>query len=591
MTRTSGRKDSCHEPAFSTHMAQQRSNGGKRSRQQTGMARPAAYTCDTTPHWTGHVDSARPTLDDVTVYEVQDYVTQLSSSPNNASRSTAKRQRIEAGYDGTNHPQTSSLAISYPYRVSPSTSIASDLSATPSFIGLSDDDVAMSRQSSVTTASIANGVDMMRVESDFSACSDNSGIGVFPFEFDPSAFSLESSCLTEKPSSSAPITGFDDGNVFSSMGCGFDGMQDFPLYDVSQSVVSNATTVQGVSYCNEQQGLAVGYIDGQEMLRSLSNDSHSSVSSAELKANERRRRHVENAKQPIASKVIPEGPISAEHSKNRPLKPQAPGTQRKEAITKAPYVRPQHPKLTCSLCNEHPQGFRGEHELRRHWERAHAQVRKVWICIDPGINPANPDDWRPTRPVDICKQCKNRKQYGVYYNAAAHLRRAHFCPRKRGRKARGEKRESRAGKAGGDWPPIEWLKANGWLQEIEVGATDDSTQDFGADIKDEEFDDFEDEQMPYDTTPPDPALEAYHINLSAQQLGFDAYAPPVTSELQFGYPMPIAADFQYSQLAYAMQSQPQLPYHQPVQAPVMEHTYSAPPAMMTMNHGSIYNWP
>lgn len=90
----------------------------------------------------------------------------------------------------------------------------------------------------------------------------------------------------------------------------------------------------------------------------------------------------------------------------------------------------------------------------------------MWICLEPTTR----TEWWPAKPLGICKQCKQQKQYNVYYNAAAHLRRAHFCPRKRGRKAKGEERESRAGKAGGDWPPIDWLKANGWLKEIEVSA-------------------------------------------------------------------------------------------------------------------------
>lgn len=118
-----------------------------------------------------------------------------------------------------------------------------------------------------------------------------------------------------------------------------------------------------------------------------------------------------------------------------------------------------------------PAGFRGEHELRRHWDREHAHTRKVWICIEPTTR----TDWWPAKPLSSCKQCKQQKQYNVYYNAAAHLRRAHFCPRKRGRKAKGEERESRAGKAGGDWPPIDWLKAHGWLKEIEVSSVQKST--------------------------------------------------------------------------------------------------------------------
>ncbi|KAK4937572.1 hypothetical protein LTR66_015180, partial [Elasticomyces elasticus] len=58
-------------------------------------------------------------------------------------------------------------------------------------------------------------------------------------------------------------------------------------------------------------------------------------------------------------------------------------------------------------------------------------------------------------------------RYAVYYNAAAHVRRAHFRPKKRGRRPKGEVREGE-GEAGGraDEPKIEWLKANGWLMEL-----------------------------------------------------------------------------------------------------------------------------
>jgi hypothetical protein len=125
-------------------------------------------------------------------------------------------------------------------------------------------------------------------------------------------------------------------------------------------------------------------------------------------------------------------------------------------ITKAPYVRPVHAKVRCSQCNENPDGFRGDHELRRHFERAHAAVKKVWVCVD-----ASPD----SKFLANCKHCRNGKQYGAYYNAAAHLRRAHFHPRKRGRK--GKHDEKRGGIGGGDKPPMEELKQH-WMKELDV---------------------------------------------------------------------------------------------------------------------------
>ena len=128
----------------------------------------------------------------------------------------------------------------------------------------------------------------------------------------------------------------------------------------------------------------------------------------------------------------------------------------KIAISKAPYVRPQCPKKMCPHCNEHPDGFRGEHELRRHIDRAHAVLRKMWICVDP----------TPTKKfLANCKQCRAQKRYGAYYNAAAHLRRAHFNPKKHRGRGRGKIDEKRGGKGGGDYPPMEELKR--YMQEVD----------------------------------------------------------------------------------------------------------------------------
>lgn len=125
-------------------------------------------------------------------------------------------------------------------------------------------------------------------------------------------------------------------------------------------------------------------------------------------------------------------------------------------ISKAPYVRPQHPKILCPHCSERPEGFRGTHELDRHIARSHTAVRKGFICVAPDFN---------KNFLSGCKHCRNKKVYGAYYNAAAHLRRAHFHPRKRGRKGKND--EKRGGIGGGDDPPMDYLKQH-WIRELEV---------------------------------------------------------------------------------------------------------------------------
>lgn len=126
------------------------------------------------------------------------------------------------------------------------------------------------------------------------------------------------------------------------------------------------------------------------------------------------------------------------------------------SIPKAPYVRPPHDKVMCSLCQDHPQGFRGEHELRRHTERKHLPVHKAWICQDISTD---------KKFLASCKKCTSGKKYNAYYNAAAHLRRTHFNPKQKGGKGKMLPKEKRGGKGGGNEPSMETLKM--WMVETE----------------------------------------------------------------------------------------------------------------------------
>ncbi|KAM0342476.1 hypothetical protein ACHAPU_009551 [Fusarium lateritium] len=106
-------------------------------------------------------------------------------------------------------------------------------------------------------------------------------------------------------------------------------------------------------------------------------------------------------------------------------------------------------RVYCDKCNEHPDGFRGDHELRRHMDAKHSATVKRWVCKEPKTHiPSSP---QPVIPLSRCKACLAQKRYGAYYNAAAHLRRAHFRPH-------------RVGKASGDWPSMSVLKD--WMREV-----------------------------------------------------------------------------------------------------------------------------
>lgn len=142
------------------------------------------------------------------------------------------------------------------------------------------------------------------------------------------------------------------------------------------------------------------------------------------------------------------------------------------SIPKAPYVRPSHEKVKCNQCKEHPEGFRGDHELRRHMDRKHSPIRRFFTCKD-----ISPDK----KFLASCKACTSGKQYNAYYNATAHLRRAHFNPKQKGRKGKIEPENRRGGKGGGNQPPMEVLKE--WLETHEervtesVHSSDDEPED------------------------------------------------------------------------------------------------------------------
>jgi hypothetical protein len=211
----------------------------------------------------------------------------------------------------------------------------------------------------------------------------------------------------------------------------------------------------------------------EEMQRSQSSESNSSTSSSQSR--NKLRLQIQNqqaAARPLKPKAgSDDNTMSRENSSQSMTRLESNGSQDKAAIPKTTYQRPKHDPVFCKQCDEHPDGFRGEHELRRHHNRQHKALVKKWVCVEPvdGHN-HHPE---PVYPLSKCKSCSQTKKYGAYYNAAAHLRRAHFKPKVRCRSKASkieDKSEKRGGNGGGDWPAMSELKY--WMREVEEPAAD-----------------------------------------------------------------------------------------------------------------------
>jgi hypothetical protein len=295
---------------------------------------------------------------------------------------------------------------------------------------------------------------MLRIQSDSSS--------MFPVLSEDGSFSFPSYDVESKS-----ISTFADTPHFLSTFTGSTSEAFFSTVPVSPASASALASSE-----HDTSDLA------EDMRRSTSSsaESDSSSASAASIASRHARREREINAQATRCKIAPKADLSNNATKSASSNDQMMRIRSDDGsckdvgmIPKAPYIRPQHPKIRCPHCNERPNGFRGTHELERHVSRAHTARRKGFICIDASAD---------KKFLAGCKHCRNKKVYGAYYNAAAHLRRAHFHPRKRGRKGKGD--EKRGGIGGGDDPPMDYLKQH-WIQDIEVENKTTQSADAGSD--------------------------------------------------------------------------------------------------------------
>lgn len=210
-----------------------------------------------------------------------------------------------------------------------------------------------------------------------------------------------------------------------------------------------------------------------DMERSVSSSSARSTSSLSARAKDALRRQNNRAKRIIQPRTPEKVPSIAEIRESASSED---GLETiggpvinigKKEIAKAKYTRPKHEKRKCKLCDDYPQGFRGEHELRRHQNAKHSSHVTKFICRDPrDVGQSTSVD--TVIPLSQCKQCSTRKKYGAYYNAAAHLRRSHFknkAPRKGSSQMLLASAEE---ESAGCWPAMHEIKV--WIEEIIVPA-------------------------------------------------------------------------------------------------------------------------
>lgn len=311
-------------------------------------------------------------------------------------------------------------------------------STTPDFAWLSSSSLTSAIDAGMTSVSTANSERMSRSTTNealiepFQMC----GIGSQPSECD----------LPVPPPISTDNSSFD----FDSLLTG-ESSPDFTMFrSLSEGSFSSVPSNQSFS-----ESFVPRHVD---ILPSPSQESNgTSTSSDSSESRHLRRVHEQGiqSKRQLAPKTSSQETTSATPTTNFVETVAEDGTrQRKAQIPRTTRPPKETCKAFCPICDEHKEGYSGEHELRRHINRTHSGFRKVWMCRD--ISPQGTF-------LANCQRCRNSKRYGANYNAAAHLRRVHFNPAETPKGGQGKVSQHRGGIGGGDQPPMEFLR--NWMVE------------------------------------------------------------------------------------------------------------------------------
>ncbi|KAI9891646.1 MAG: hypothetical protein M1814_002581 [Vezdaea aestivalis] len=232
-----------------------------------------------------------------------------------------------------------------------------------------------------------------------------------------------------------PTTFFSTGS-FEHMG----GATDLQMSDASNFTCVDPLRTPPSPLNGTRKGTTIGDLvqGAQDMKRTASNSSNASE-----RSNLRLKEVIEKGNK---TKIAPRATVTKRVQKTTPAKRRA-GARRKDFRS----IKRNQP-LLCDKCDN--KTFRGSHELARHQSREHNVIRETWTCYDGSAEALAAGAEAPKIPLKDCKHCREFKQYNVYYNAASHLRRAHFNPTEKGTHPANRAQQIRAGYNGGNKPDM-----------------------------------------------------------------------------------------------------------------------------------------